>query len=72
MEFRWIALLALWTLLSGPMLVHPVRSARSVTTDLLPARKAQPTKDGKAPRPASPPAPKGSEKALRTIVRPFP
>lgn len=24
MEFRWIALLAVWTLLSGPMLVRPV------------------------------------------------
>ncbi|VTS03819.1 hypothetical protein [Tuwongella immobilis] len=25
MEFRWLALLSLWTLLSGPILAHPMR-----------------------------------------------
>jgi hypothetical protein len=27
MEFRWIALLTLWTLLSGPVLVRPFMSS---------------------------------------------
>jgi hypothetical protein len=30
MEFRWVALLSLWTLLSGPMLVQPFMTARPV------------------------------------------
>jgi hypothetical protein len=29
MRFRWVALLTLWTFLSGPMLALPVKAARS-------------------------------------------
>jgi hypothetical protein len=28
MRFRWVAVLAVWTLVSGPMLVHPSMTAR--------------------------------------------
>ena len=37
MQFRWIALLALWTCLSGPILGGPASSARPPEPHVTPA-----------------------------------
>jgi hypothetical protein len=41
MRFRWVALLTLWTMLSGPMLAEPAKGERGA-------------RNGEAPRPNPP------------------
>ena len=46
MQFRWIAFIALWTLLSGPIFVSPSKSSRSTDRAPTSTRPAGPSADG--------------------------
>lgn len=41
MEFRWLALIALWTILSGPMIGPPTQAGRSRHSQTVNARSAE-------------------------------